>query len=322
MSHHTDTGPNLSSAEKHYLTTFSHATILLPTPDLPEGSLHSTLQYALSSPLPRVFSRVEGLTRKKLKHYAPLSPNLQDYQGRIIVPTELYEKSGKNEWLYDDNLRDGRPFTQILDWVNLAWACNGTELREVKVRVPMNIPELLAYLTICNAMGMNDPAVQLEKHILGMLMCMPLQLRDIMALWSYVISGPLVFLLPRGHEELIVEVARTFITPGILRHFVHNLRTITPDSWASSPFTTGPEKFEQYCEYEDYLMTNAKLHSLVFKPDLKLYIEMIEPKPDKEWRKVWFMNWVAENWKLFGEGIRAPREMPGIKSLKDEAEVD
>lgn len=322
MSHHTEPGPVLSSAEKHYLTTCSHATILLPTPGLPEGSSHSTLQYALSSPAPRVFCRVESLTRKKLKYYAPLSPNLQDYQGRVIVPIQLYGKGGKDEWPYDDNLRDGRPFTKILDWVNLAWACNGTYLREVKVQVPMNIPELLAYLAACNAMGMDDPAVQIEKHILGMLMCMPLQLRDIRALWSYVISGPLVLPLPRGQKELIVEVTRTFFTAGILHHFAHNLRTITPDSWSSSPSTTGPEKFEQHSDYEIYLMKNAKLHSLVFKPDLKLYIEMIEPKPDKEWRKVWFRNWVVENWKTFGEGIRAPREIPGIESSKDEAGMD
>ncbi|KAF2789111.1 hypothetical protein K505DRAFT_98393 [Melanomma pulvis-pyrius CBS 109.77] len=311
--------------EKHRILNSTFATITVSVPR-GRGPLPPVyFAYKLSSPAdpPRPKRLIQGLTPAMLKIYAPNLSNLLDDAHVLVIPAEIYGAdggSGQQGWPYEERLRDGRPFPSVLEWIRCAWA--SITPTPVSVQVPFSADELVAYLTACNVLGMQAQAAQLEKHILDIVTYRPLQIGEIKAVWEYATAAPLAFPHPRStvDDDVSPEVLipRHFSDPNIVCCFAQNLRTITPQAWRGVfplgytppaalvyqqmlPGLFGTGNVDPHKEFDTYLKAQPRLWALMWKLDLAVYVEVMERKADKMWRKERLEEWIVENRAWYGK---------------------
>jgi hypothetical protein len=242
--------------------------------------------------------RAHGIDHHILEHYAPHSRWLLNTYQALVIPSSFY---WPDSWPYEDALRDGRPFTTIIEWLRAAYS-DASDKHYVKI--PLIVDELCAYLYACKILGMQSAMQQIEHVLLNILRYRALNVREIKAIWSYHKNS--VHSNPDLAAHLRIRAG--FTNNAIMPMFAQNLRTLTSAQWRYDD--TG--KFnDERAEYASFLAGKQDLLRLMYSPNLKSYVTMIEPNADRVWKEKRFADWIADNQYHFDIGRVYP--MPPIE---------
>ena len=252
-------------------------------------SASPTLQYERRvADIARPSITIAGLSAEILSTYCANADEFIDDQGTFLIPASFYKIDA---WPYDLSFRDGRPFTNILQWLRHAFADPDDR---VYVQICLDLDELIAHLSGCLLLGMRREAKQIEALIKNVLRYRPLNMKEVKAVWAYHKHPPNPF-------PETIEVPKCFMDAEMMRVYAVNLIQLTSRQWRDDK--TG--KFDmQRVEFNHLVAYDYELRNLLYRPHLGTWVRVLERVPDREWKRARLAEWVEQNGRVFGRGRR------------------
>lgn len=307
MAHHRQSPEEFLREAKRVVST-SCATIKLNSTHLSRLCLtkceitpNPELRWMISKPGIVTSHTVPGTSAIAAKLFATNLDAYSNNYNTFIIPGNFYA-FGTSEWPYKEALKDGRPFSDIFEWIHIAFT---KDLDEVTIDIPhYKADALCVYLVACNILGMTSQAEQLEKHILDIITYRGLSLLEIQAIWKHA-SVP----HPWGASEIPAGFSNANVIPKFAANLVVSTRAWETNSPKDPEFVEMLAKFEVWMEREG----GERLKKLLLNAGLRAHVEYVQKEPSKAWKNTRMSQWVQENYRNFGRG--AAVEMPALEGI-------